>query len=90
MKDEILEDCLKLAGKHLADSGVFYANVNFGERHEGSWQGFPVVFRSFDFYKQAAGRHGLKVTEVGTLASFGHVSGIEAQDNGRMLKFTRE
>lgn len=89
MNDQILDDCLKLVAAHLADGGVFYANVNFGERHEGSWQGFPVVFRSYNFYKAAAARHNLNAVEVGKLGSLGHVSGVELQDQGRMLKFTK-
>lgn len=89
LKDEILEDCLKLAAAHLNAHGTFYANVNFGERAEGSWQGFPVVFRSLNFYKEAAARHQLNVEDLGALDSLGHVSGVEVQDKGRMLKFTR-
>ena len=89
MNDEILNECLKLVATHLDDQGIFYANVNFGEHHEGSWQGFPVVFRSEDFYKEVAARHNLKVAAIGTLGSLGHDSGVELQDQGQMLKFTK-
>ncbi|MEO7677468.1 MAG: class I SAM-dependent methyltransferase [Verrucomicrobiota bacterium] len=89
MNDQILDQCLQLAGKHLSAEGRFYGNANFGDRSDGSWQGFPVVFRSIDFYREAASRHQLKVEEVGTLGSLGHNSGVELQDQGRMLKFTR-
>ncbi len=89
LNDEILHDCLHLVQKHLATNGTFYANVNFGQRHEGSWQGFPVVFRSLEFYQQAAAQHQLQVVDIGTLASLGHISGVELQDEGRMLKFTK-
>jgi len=34
-----------------------------------------------------ASRFGLEVSELGSLRSFGHVSGVAEQDEQRMLKF---
>ena len=90
MNDEVLGKALHLVDKHLGGDGAFYANVNLGDGPDSSWQGFPVVFRSLDFYQKVAAEHHLRITDMGTLASVGHISGIEAQDQGRMLKFTKK
>ena len=90
MEDKILNDCLDLVQRHLKDLGVFYANVNIGDREDGSWQGFPVAWRSLDFYDESGSRHGLIVTDMGTLESLGHHSGSRSQDSQRMLRFTKE
>ena len=90
MEDKILNDCLDFVQRHLKNSGVFYANVNIGEQEDGSWQGFPVVWRSLDFYEVSGSHHGLIVTDVGTLESFGHHSGSISQDSQRMIRFTKE
>ena len=88
MKDEILDDCLRFAAGRLADGGVFYANVNLGERDDGGWQKFPVVWRTLEFYRSVAARHGLAVAEIGTVADHGHVSGNKLGDAHRLLKIT--
>ncbi|MGA9875034.1 MAG: class I SAM-dependent methyltransferase [Solirubrobacteraceae bacterium] len=88
MSDEILDACLGLVARVLAEGGEFYANVVLGTRPEGHWQGFPVVARNRDFYETVAARHGLAIDEVGTLESLGHKTGT-SQDQGTMLRFTR-
>jgi len=88
MTDEILDGCLLMVERHLNDSGAFYANVNLGEKSDGHWQGFPVVYRTLPFYREAARRHGLDVQDLGTSKSF-HASGIRAQDEKHLLKFVR-
>ena len=89
MSDEILNDTLGFASKHLSKEGVFYANVKIGEHDElGNWQGFPVVVRSFEFYNHACAKNGLVVSDLGTLKDHGHVSNVESQDNQRMLRIT--
>jgi cyclopropane fatty-acyl-phospholipid synthase-like methyltransferase len=90
MEDKILNDCLDFVQRHLKNSGVFYANVNIGEQENGSWQVFPLVWRSLDFYEESGSHHGLIVTDVGTLESLGHHSGRVSQDLQRMIKFTKE
>lgn len=88
--DDILDDALGFVGKHLKQDGKYFANVNIGEREEAEWQGFPVVWRSLDFYRDVSNRHGLAVRDLGSLESFGHHSGSEAQDEQRMLEFVAE
>jgi len=87
MSDEVLDGCLTGIGRHLASDGVFFANVKYGKRRDGNWQGFPLVWRSLDFYRTAAARHGLTVEDMGPLSEHGHRSGIESQDAQRMLCF---
>ena len=88
MTDEILDDTLAFVAKHLSDQGVFYANVNIGDNsRKGRWRGFPVVWRSFEFYSQACANNGLRVIDLGSLRSLGHVS--KAKDRQRMLSITK-
>jgi SAM-dependent methyltransferase len=89
MEDRILDACLDFASRHLGRDGRMYANVNIGNDNEGRWQEFPLVTRSREFYGLAAERHGLHVTDVGTLHSLGHVSGSPSQDLQLMLEFAR-
>ncbi len=87
MTDEILNDTLDIVKNHLYDSGFFYANVQIGDRDEGTgWQGFPGVWRSLDFYREACYRHRLVVSDMGQLKDLGHISGVEDQDAMRVLK----
>jgi hypothetical protein len=90
MSDEILNDTLHFASKHLSAEGVFYANVNLGEEEEGNWQGFPVVARTFEFYSHACAANGLAVSDLGALRDHGHVSNVESQDSQRMLRISNE
>lgn len=89
MSDRILNDCFYFASRHLLDEGVMYANVNIGNHTDEKWQGFPVVYRSLDFYIEAGFKNGLRVSDLGTLKSFGHITGIETQDIQRMLRITK-
>lgn len=88
MTDEILEGCLDFVKRHLAEDGIFYANVNIGDREDGQWQGFPITWRSYDFYEEVAKKNGLKFEDIGDLESLGHHCGDESQDAQRMLKFS--
>lgn len=88
MTDPVLEQCLGLVRAHLAPEGWFCANVNLGEKRQRTWyQGFPLVWRSLEFYRQAAARHGLALEDLGTLASMGFDTGHRAQDRKHMLRF---
>jgi len=89
MRDDILGRTLKFVGQHLSEEGAFYANVNIGERDEGNWQGFPIVWRTLEFYDRECARSGLAVTDLGALKDHGHVSKIESQDSQRMLRITK-
>lgn len=87
LTDEIVEDCFRLVRRCLKPTGCFYANVNIGERVEGRWQGFPVVWRHKEFYEDLAARQALDMTDMGDLESLGHHSGVRSQDAQRMLAF---
>jgi SAM-dependent methyltransferase len=91
MTDEILRHSLCFIQEHLEPTGIFYANVNIGDPRElDQWQGFPVVFRPFRFYLEAAAASGLFAEDLGPLQDLGHeyVHGITLQLQQRMLKFT--
>lgn len=90
MSDKILDKTLGFVARHLSVEGLFYANVNIGEDEEGNWQGFPVVWRSFDFYRHACAKHGLQVLDIGPLKDHGHHSRVESQDMQRVLKISRQ
>lgn len=90
MGDKVLNDTLHFVSRHLSDDGAFYANVTIGEWKEGSWQGFPVVARTFDFYRRVCVGNGLVVTDLGPLRAFGHIANVESQDNQRMLKMVKQ
>lgn len=88
MSDDISESCIKFVSNNLAKGGVFYANVNFGDRPDGNWQGYPIVFRSLEFYENIASKYHLKVEAIGTLLELGHHSNSTLGDSQVMLKFT--
>jgi hypothetical protein len=86
MTDAILNDCLSFVKKNLNENGLFYANVNISDQPDKNWQGFPVVHRSLEFYKDACSRSGLQLSDMGSLKDLGHLSGEKVQDVQRMLK----
>jgi len=90
MKDKILYDTLRFVSLNLADTGFFFANVNIGKKLDGKWQGFPIVWGSLSFYEKACADNGLKINDIGSLKGFGHISGVELQDQQRMLKIWKE
>jgi cyclopropane fatty-acyl-phospholipid synthase-like methyltransferase len=86
MSNDIATGCLRFVENHLAPGGVFFANVNIGERRDERWQGFPIVWRPWSFYDDLARQNGLAVTSMGALETLGHVSGARA-DAQPMLRF---
>lgn len=72
MDDDTLDTALGCVRRHLAPGGQFLANVNLGERPDGHWRDFPLVWRSMAFYEMAFRRHGLQVTNLGRTAGFGN------------------
>lgn len=86
LEDRIAQSCFRFVSQHLSKNGVFYANVNLGSRKEGKWQGFPVVWRSLEFYKDLCDSNGLELDILGKLGDLEHKSGVESQDNQTMLK----
>lgn len=90
MTDEILQETMHFVARHLADGGACYANVNLGTRGSGGWQGFPVVWRSMEFYQDVCETADLRATDHGAVQEFGHVSGVAAMDKQRILKITHK
>ncbi len=85
MSDDVLDGALGFVARHLNPDGVFLANVNVGAQSDGHWQGFPLVWRSLDFYRAACARNTLSLADLGPLRALGHVSGDDPQDDQRML-----
>lgn len=73
MDDACLDSALASVSRHLNHDGLFYATVNLGDKAEGRWQGFPVVWRHYSFYEEAFRCSGLVVEDIGPLAAFGHI-----------------
>ena len=86
LKNEILEDCFAFVSNHLSEQGKFYATVNIGNRNDDNWQGFPVVWRTLDFYKDVASSCGLTVQDIGSRQEFG----LTYQDTMRVLKIYKK
>jgi SAM-dependent methyltransferase len=72
MEDKILYDSLRFVRHHVQEDACFYASVNVANRPDGSWQGFPVVFRSLGFYEEACARYGLQMKDLGPLEDLGY------------------
>jgi cyclopropane fatty-acyl-phospholipid synthase-like methyltransferase len=87
MPDQVVDGYLRLVSQRMTEGGKFYANVALGDRADGEWQGFPVVFRPHEFYRRTAAAHGLKMDEVGALGSLGpRITSHGSQT--MMLRFT--
>lgn len=89
LEDSIAQKCFHFVQKHLSESGVFYANVNIESHQEGKWQGFPVIFRTLDFYKRLADNANLETTKIGRLIDIGHESNQPLADKQLMLAFRK-
>ncbi len=89
MDDSALARAMGLVQRCIARDGVFLANVNLGVGEELEWQGFPVVRRPYEFYRDSAAKVGLSVEDLGALKDLGHHSGMPSQDAQHMLRFTR-
>jgi trans-aconitate methyltransferase len=89
LEDKIAESCFQFVSKSLTAEGVFYANVNIAEHADGNWVGFPIVFRSQEFYNNLAARNGMKVEVMGDLIGLGHNTGKKSDRQQIMLKFTK-
>ncbi|MFQ5567645.1 MAG: hypothetical protein ACE5EU_14940, partial [Paracoccaceae bacterium] len=55
MTDDVVDDCLGFAARHLHAGGHFYANVNLGNKPRGIWQTFPVIWRPLARISQTTG-----------------------------------
>ena len=88
LQDEILEEVISFVARHLEDKGVFYANIDTLDAPDGKWLEFPGVRRPLGFYADVCARNHLRMTDIGSLKDFGHVTGGEA-DLQRMLDIRR-
>lgn len=88
-EDKIAESCFEFVSRSLVKGGIFYANVNIAEHEEGSWEEFPIVFRSEDFYRDLATKNGLEVEVLGNLLSLGHDTNKKSDRQQIMMKFTK-
>ena len=89
LTDSILSDALSFIRNQLQPSGVFYANVSIGETSDATWREFSLVSRTMEFYKDIAHKNGLKVQDMGTIASLGFASGHQGHDSKTILQFRR-
>lgn len=87
MRDPVVEDTLEFVSEHLRPGGRFYANVEVGPRKEESWLEFPVIRRPLAWYRECAARCDLEMRNLGTLRSLGQNSGLDRDDEQRMLEF---
>lgn len=89
LEDSILEKCFEFIQRNLSSNGVFYANVNITSHLDGSWQEFPVVFRSIEFYKKLAIKNNLSIKILGSLEELGHMSNSDRQNKQVMIEFKK-
>lgn len=88
LKDDILAELMRFVAAHLGREGVFYANVDTSDAPDAKWQEFPGVRRPLNFYAEYCDRNGLQMSDIGSLADFGHVTGGDA-DQQRMLEIRK-
>lgn len=87
LSDDLLDACMAQIARRLAPGGAYFANIN-AQQAESTWIQFPFVKRGVSFYREAAARHGLVLTELGTLQSLGfRLDGVEKVNI--LLKFVR-
>lgn len=89
LEDKIAESCFQFVGKSLVKGGVFCANVNLADFEDGTWVGFPIVFRSQEFYNNLAAKNGMEVEVMGNMLSIGHSTGKNSDKQQVMLKFSK-
>lgn len=89
MEEPVIEDTFHFISEHLEEGGRFYANVEAGEWKEEGWLDFPVIQRPLAWYEDRAADQGLRVRDLGSLKELGQDSGLERDDQQRMLEFAR-
>lgn len=85
LTDDLVERLFERVGATLALEGRYWANINRLE-DESRWLEFPFQKRDPAFYGELAERHGLAMTELGTLEDLGF--GLDAPEkNNVFLEF---
>jgi SAM-dependent methyltransferase len=86
LSDEILQNLFSNVGARLVPGGRFVANVQT-DVEDSTWLEFPFLKRSVEAYESLAKAHGLKVSNLGTIAERGfRLPGAER--NNVLLEFT--
>jgi len=89
MSGEVLMQTIPDLCKKLKVGGQLLFTVNYGNRPNGEWQGFPVMFMSFDWYEGFV-PEGFDIEEIGTIGEHGYNSNRPAQNAQVILQITRE
>ena len=90
LDDQIAGKCFNFINEHLSEDGCFLANVNLTSYKDGNWQGFPVVYRSLEFYENLATKSNLTMRKIGDLKELGHISNQGLADEQVMLEFKKK
>ena len=85
MDDDTAKSCLAFVARYLSENGLFFANVNVADEPDAEWSGFPVVFRSEQFYNDLCADNGLDCVSLGPVSRLGHESGNKLGDAQIML-----
>lgn len=86
LSDEILDACFAAVSKRLAPNGRYYANVMV-DMENSTWLQFPFLRRTVQEYEAVAQRHGLSVSDHGSIASLGfRLGGLERENRFLEIK----
>lgn len=85
LSDEHVDSGLRFIARHLARNGTVLANVNIGDRKQGTWREFPVVWRTLDEYRARAHAVGLSVSPLGELGQLGHHSPTDPEEDKQVM-----
>ena len=85
LTDELLDAWFKQVARRMRENGLCIANIN-AEMPESTWLQFPFNRRDPAFYAGVAERHGLKMTELGTLESLGFRL-TSGEKKNRLIRF---
>jgi cyclopropane fatty-acyl-phospholipid synthase-like methyltransferase len=86
LSDEILDRLFWSVAKRLTKAGMFVANVQT-DVESSSWLEFPFLKRTVSDYQNVAAKHGLRLTELGTIEQRGFNLG-SAERTNPLLQFT--
>lgn len=85
MNETEVINCIELVSGILKQEGIFLANVLERSLGNSRWKGFPMEFRSIEWYNKVARKYGLSVEFMGTLRECGHITNTN-QDEQIMLR----
>ncbi|MEL6466756.1 MAG: class I SAM-dependent methyltransferase [Pseudomonadota bacterium] len=80
LSDDLIEALFANIKARLAPQGTYWANINTTVA-ESQWLEFPFLNRAPDFYAEIAGRNGLALSQLGTIAELGFVGTGPEKDN---------